>query len=276
MSIKKILICLFIASNINGAAQVGIKLTSTENTEQKEFSIIGDYGEFLQLLKTNEKEGYLIIDTTGLKQILISHVSYFDTTIETARLKSLNTIRLITKVKPLDIVTVSNLPVLSESNFKMKKKEKLFFQLTPFRKWFFSLNLSLYQPTTLSALYFKVDGLSESDTLFFGIYQTEAAILQETPVATKTILIDKPVKDGIDDFGDLDCQSNDNIFVSIEVTRFGNSKNPPKILTRFQEKETVIYVKGPNNIINKHPMEHYKQYFKAYPQLSYLIKYKKS
>lgn len=275
---KRVLILMFTFIPFNGFTQIGIKLTSIENTNQNEFSIVGDNGKSLQLLKVTEKKGYLYIDTAGIIKISISHISYFDTTIETVRLKSLNTIGLRTKIKTLDIVTVSNLTVHTENNFRVKKREKLFFQLTASRTWFFSLNLSPYQPTSLSALYFKIDGLSESDTLLFGIYQNEAAILQETPVAIKKITIVKPENDdtyGIDDFGDLDCQSYDNIFVSIEVIRFGNNQKSPRILTGFQKKESVIYIKGNKNIIDKIPMEHYKLYFKAYPQLSYLIKYKK-
>jgi hypothetical protein len=277
--IKILFLGFFVFCKMNAISQIGIKLNTLENTNQTEFSIVGDNGKSLQLLRATEKYGYLYIDTTGIIKISISHISYFDTTIETIGLRQLNTIVLRTKIKPLDIVMVSNLPILSAGNFKVKKQEKLFFQLIASRTWFFSLNLSPYRPTTLLALYFKIDGLSESDTLLFGIYQNEAAILQETPVATRKITIVKPIKDdtyGIDDFGDLDCQSNDNIFISIEVIRFDNSKSPPRILTGFQEKETVIFIKGNNNIIDKYPMDHYKQYFKAYPQVAYLIKYKKS
>ncbi|MEN9548332.1 MAG: hypothetical protein RIR12_923 [Bacteroidota bacterium] len=259
-------------------AQIGIRVSSNEFFDIKGVTIIGENDKLLKLIIPTERDGFFIIDTSGVTKIKFSHVSFFDTTVIVNTLKKQNDIFLRPKVVQLENVLVINKPEKEENNFSIKKNKKMFFQLEDTRTWFFSVNMRKYQSHLITGLFFKFKNLSISDTLQISVYNNEAAILNKNPSGTKVIVINKQnIKNsiGIDEFGDADLSTEGKFFVSFNVKRFNKlSTTIPAVLTALQANETQLYILGKNNIIDKFPMDYFKTHNNAYPELLYSIKYK--
>jgi hypothetical protein len=263
---------------IASKAQIGIKISSNNFFDIKGVTIIGENDKILKLISPIEKDGYLIVDTSGITKLKFSHVSFFDTTIIVNTLKKQNDVFLKPKVIQLENVLVVSRPEMEANNFSVKKNKKMFFQLGDTRTWFFSVNVSKYKPYLIKGLFFKIKNLSISDTLHIGVYNSEAAILNRNPIGTRTVVINKQnIKNslGIDEFGNTDLSTEGKIFVSLNIKRFNKlSTSIPSVLTGLQNDETQLYTLDKINIIDKFPMDYFKKNHNAYPELLYLIKYK--
>lgn len=126
-------------------------------------------------------------------------------------------------------------------------------------------------------MFVDIKNIVKYDTVKVGVYQNEASILNEDPIAKYSIIIDKTLLNNqieISDFGGLNFYLQDNIFLSIEVRMFQkNKKEIPTVLTFFQNEESIIYIKIKEGFLNKNPMQHFKDNFNAYPKLAYKIIY---